>query len=141
MKVNLPEGYRPSDDEPYMNPTQREYFRRNLLLWRAHLREECTKISWLLEEESSGENVRLEQGAVEGYWLRKLKTRNRYLKLIDRINHALNKINDGTYGYCEETGEEIGIRHLQAQPTATLCPAAQQRREQMEGNKQAGDAQ
>lgn len=124
-----------------MNPRHREYFRRNLLLWRAYLMEECAKISTFLNEKSTGETARLEQGAVEGYRVRKLKTLNRYPKLIDKINHALERIKDETYGYFEETGEEIGIRHLQAQPTATLCPAANQRREQMEGNKQAGHAQ
>jgi len=138
MKVNLPEGYRPSEDEPYMNPRQREYFRRNLLLRRAYLREECARISRLLEMEGFGHTARMERGTSEGYWVRKLKTRNRYLKFIDKIHYALNKIKDGTYGYCEITGEEIGIRRLQIQPSATVCPEAQGRQEEMERSKGAG---
>ncbi len=77
--------------------------------WCAYLTEQCARISTLLNEKSTGENARLEQWTPEGYRVRKLKIRNRYLKLIDRINHALERIKDETYGYCEETGEEIGI--------------------------------
>jgi len=138
MKVNLPEGYRPSEDEPYMNPRQCEYFRQKLLLYRAHLREECAAIFRLLEKESSADSIRLQKGTADGFRDRKLKTRNRYLKLIDRINYALDKIKDGTYGYCEETGEEIGIRHLQIQPSAIICPEAQERQGEMERRKRAG---
>jgi len=130
MKVNLPEGFRPSEYEPYMNPRQREYFRQKLLLHRWQLLEESAKISELLKESRARESDLLDQGALETEQEKRLRMRIRYLTLIKRIDEALGRIDDGTYGYCEETGREIGIHRLEAQPTATLSLEAQKRHEQ-----------
>jgi DnaK suppressor protein len=132
MKVNLPEGYRPSENEPYMNPRQREYFRQKLILYRWQLLEESAKVSELLKESRVRESDLLDQGALETEQKKRLSMRIRYLTLIQRIDEALGRIDAGTYGYCEETGREIGLPRLEAQPTATLSLEAQKRREQME---------
>jgi DnaK suppressor protein len=132
MKVDLPEDYRPSEDEPYMNPKQLEYFRRKLLTWRVHLMQESEKISYQLKEKSLREPDLLDQGALEADKALKLKTRSRYIKLMNKINVALGRINEGTYGYCKETGKEIGISRLEARPAATLSLEAQERHERME---------
>ncbi len=132
MKVNLPEDYRPSEDETYMNPKQLEYFKQKLLRWREQLVEESLEISEQLKEKSLRLPDIVDQGALETDKALKLRTRNRYLKLINKINDALERIRDGTYGYCEKTGKEIGIRRLEARPTATLSLEAQERHEQAE---------
>jgi len=137
MKVDLPEDYRPSEDEPYMNPKQLEYFRRKLLTWRVHLVQESEKIFYQLKEKGLREPDLLDQGALEADKALKHKTRNRYIKLIHKINDALERINEGTYGYCKETGKEIGIRRLEARPAATLSFEAQERHERMERVKRA----
>ena len=137
MKLNLPEDYRPSEEEPYMNPKQLEYFRQKLLTWREHLVQESEKISDQLKEKSLREPDLLDQGALEADKALKLKTRNRCIKLMHKINDALERINAGTYGYCKETGKEIGIRRLEARPSATLSLEAQERHERMERVKRA----
>ena len=116
MKVDPPEDYRPCKDEPYMNPKQLEYFRRKLLTWRVHLMQESEKISYQLKEKSLREPDLLDQGALEADKALKLKMRNRCIKLIHKINDALERINEGTYGYCKETGREIGISRLEGHP-------------------------
>jgi len=137
MKLNLPADYRPSEEEPYMNPKQLEYFRQKLLTWREHLVQESEKISDQLKEKSLREPDLLDQGALEADKALKLKTRNRCIKLMHKINDALERINAGTYGYCKETGKEIGIRRLEARPSATLSLEAQERHERMERVKRA----
>jgi DnaK suppressor protein len=132
MNVDLPDSYRPSDDEPYLNSRQREYFRQKLLLWWRQLIDESVKISELLVESSARQPDPIDQGTLEAEREEKIRTRTRYITLIHRINDALARINDGTYGYCRETGKEIGIQRLEAQPTATLSLEAQKRQEQME---------
>jgi DnaK suppressor protein len=137
MKLDLPEDYRPSEEEPYMNPKQLEYFRQKLLTWREHLVQESEKISDQLKEKSLREPDLLDQGTVEADKALKLKTRNRCIKLTHKINDALERINAGTYGYCKETGKEIGIRRLEARPSAALSLEAQERHERMERVKRA----
>ncbi|KPK96773.1 MAG: molecular chaperone DnaK [Omnitrophica WOR_2 bacterium SM23_72] len=137
MKVYLPEDYRPSEDEPYMNPKQREYFRQQLLFWREQLLQESVKISDQLKEKSLRQPDILDQGTLEADKALKLGTRSRYIKLIYEINDALERITVGTYGYCEKTGKQIGIKRLEACPTATLSIEAQERYERMERLKQA----
>jgi DnaK suppressor protein len=132
MKVDLPEDYRPSEEETYRNPKQLEYFKQKLVGWREQLVEGSLEISKQLKEKSLRQPDIVDQGALETDKSLKLRTRNRYIKLINKINDALERISNTTYGYCEETGKEIGIRPLEARPTATLCLEAQQRHEQAE---------
>lgn len=132
MKCDLPGDYSPSEDEPYMNPRQLEYFRRKLLLWREQLLKESDETRNQLKEESIKEIDVIDQGALELSMTLKLKTRDRSRKLIYKIDDALKRINNGTYGYCEETGEEIGLRRLEARPIATLSIEAQEWHERME---------
>lgn len=132
MKVALPEDYRPSEEETYMNPKQLEYFKQKLLRWREQLVEESLEISEQLKEKSLRQPDIVDQGALETDKALKLRTRNRYIKLINKINDALERISNATYGYCEETEKESGIRRLEARPTATLSLEAQQRHEQAE---------
>ncbi len=138
MKVHLPEDYRPSEDEPYMNPKQREYFRQKLLFWREQLLQESARISDQLKAKSLREPDFVDQGALEADKALKLRTRSRYVKLICKINDALERIRDGTYGYCEETGKQIDIKRLEARPTATFSIEAQERHERKERLKRAG---
>jgi DnaK suppressor protein len=137
MEVYLAEDYRPSEDEPYMNPKQREYFRQKLLFWREQLLQESIKISDQLKEKSLRQPDIVDQGTLEADKALKLGTRSRYIKLILEINDALERIREGTYGYCEKTGKQIGIKRLEACPTATLSIKAQERHERMERLKQA----
>jgi len=137
MKVHQQKHYRPSEDEVYMNPRQLEYFRQKLLFWREHLVDESVKISHLLEEESLREPDVADQGVLEADNALKLRTRSRYIKLIHKIDDALERIRDGTYGYCEETGKEIGIKRLEVRPTATLSIEAQKWHERAERLKRS----
>jgi len=126
-RVDLPEGYRPSPDEEYMNPNHLEYFRRKLMAWRAELVEESKQTIDNLREEVRDVGDEAERATRETENSLELRTRDRYRKLIGKIDKALKRIDDGVYGYCEETGEEIGIERLEARPIATLCLDAQER--------------
>lgn len=132
QKVTLPEGYKPSENEEYMNPMQLEYFRQNLLKWRDELLEESRETLNHLKEENWNEPDLNDRASLETETTIELRTRDRYRKLIDKIEVALKKIEDGEYGYCEETGEEIGLKRLEARPVATLCIEAQERHEKYE---------
>ena len=123
------EDYVPSEDEPYMNPRQLEYFRRKLLSWREQLLKESGESLKRLREDSIRETDVLDQGTLETSSNLKLSTRDRCLVLVEEIDDALDRIQDGSYGYCEDTGEEIGLKRLEARPTATLCIEAQEWRE------------
>jgi DnaK suppressor protein len=128
VKVELPEGYRPaSGDGEYMSPLHLEYFRRKLLNWRAELVEESKQTIDNLREEVRDVGDEAERATRETENSLELRTRDRYRKLIGKIDKALKRIEDGAYGYCEETGEEIGIERLEARPIATLCLDAQER--------------
>jgi DnaK suppressor protein len=128
----LPPDYRPSDDEPFMNPVMREYFRRKLLQWRAELLAESTETLFHLQQGGMQEADIADRASLETDRSLELRTRDRERKLISKIDAALARIRDGSYGYCEETGEPIGIRRLDARPIATLSLEAQERHERLE---------
>ena len=131
-KVILPEGYKPSENEEYMNPMQLEYFKQKLLEWRNSLLAESRETLNHLKEETWNEPDLNDRASVETETTIELRTRDRYRKLIDKIESALERIHSGNYGYCEETGEAIGIKRLEARPVATLCIEAQERHENYE---------
>ncbi|MBB5207028.1 DnaK suppressor protein [Chiayiivirga flava] len=127
QRVDLPPGYKPSASEEYMNPSQLEYFRQKLINWRAELVEESKQTIDNLREEVRDVGDDAERATRETENSLELRTRDRYRKLISKIDKALKRIEDGAYGYCEETGEEIGVERLEARPIATLCLDAQER--------------
>jgi DnaK suppressor protein len=135
--VKLPKGYKPSTDEEYMNPLQIEYFRQKLMSWRDELVEESRETISNLQTEVRDVGDEAERATRETENSLELRTRDRYRKLINKINKTLARIDDGEYGYCEETGEEIGLQRLEARPIATLCLDAQERWEIRQ--KQLGD--
>jgi len=136
--VILPKGYKPSTDEQYMNPIQIEYFRQKLATWRDDLVEESRETISNLQSEVRDVGDEAERATRETENSLELRTRDRYRKLINKINKTLSRIDDGEYGYCEETGEEIGLQRLEARPIATLCLDAQERWEIRQ--KQMGDS-
>lgn len=131
-KVTLPEGYKPSETEEYMNDLQREYFRLKLVTWKEELLEESRETLKHLQEENWNESDLNDRASVETEAATELRTRDRYRKLIDKIDQALKRVETEEYGFCEETGEEIGLRRLEARPVATLCIEAQERHESYE---------
>jgi DnaK suppressor protein len=131
-KILLPEGYKPSEQEEYMNPMQVEYFRQKLLNWKDDLLEESRETLDHLKEENWNEPDLTDRANVETETSLELRTRDRYRKLIDKIEHTISRIDNGDYGYCEETGDKIGIKRLEARPVATLCIDAQMRHENYE---------
>ncbi|HXQ42081.1 MAG TPA: RNA polymerase-binding protein DksA [Candidatus Udaeobacter sp.] len=132
MKPLLPPDYRPTEKEPFMNPMQVEYFRQKLLRWRIELLEESNETLHHLQEESLSEPDIADRASLETDRALELRTRDRERKLIAKIDEALKRIEDGTYGYCEETAEPIALRRLEARPIATLSIEAQERHERME---------
>jgi DnaK suppressor protein len=131
MKQMLSPNCRPRD-EPFMNPMQQEYFRQKLLAWKADLLRESNETLSHLQEESLSEPDIADRATKETDRALELRTRDRERKLISKIDEALRRIENGTYGYCEETGEPIGLRRLEARPIATLSLEAQERHERME---------
>ena len=132
MTVKLPKGYKPTEKEEYMNPRQLEYFKQKLLDWREELLKESQETIEHLKEENWREPDLSDRASLETEAGVELRTRNRYLKLIGKIDAALKRIEDGSYGYCEETGDPIGLKRLEARPVATLTIEAQERHERME---------
>ena len=132
MRPTLPPDYRPTENEQFMNPLQLEYFRQKLLRWRAELLAESSETLQHLKEESLAEPDLTDRASLETERAIELRTRDRERKLISKIDAALMRIEDGSYGYCEETDEPIGIRRLEARPIATLSLEAQERHERME---------
>jgi DnaK suppressor protein len=132
MRPVLPPDYRPSDDEEFMNPIQREYFRQKLLRWRAELLAESSETLESLKKESLAEPDLNDRATLETDRSRELRTRDRERKLVAKIDEALERIEDGTYGYCEVTDEPIGIGRLEARPIATMTLEAQERHERRE---------
>ena len=126
-KVELPPGYRPGAGEEYMSVEHQEYFRRKLLVWRSELVEESQQTIDNLREEVRDVGDEAERATRETENSLELRTRDRYRKLIGKIDKALKRIEDGRYGYCDETDEEIGLDRLEARPIATLCLDAQER--------------
>jgi DnaK suppressor protein len=136
--VKLPKGYKPSAKEEYMNPEQLEYFRQKLTVWRDELVEESRETISNLQTEVRDVGDEAERATRETENSLELRTRDRYRKLINKINKTLTRLDEGDYGYCEETGEEIGLKRLEARPIATLCLDAQERWEIRQ--KQMGDS-
>ena len=128
----LPPDYRPTENEPFMNQLQLEYFRLKLLRWRAELLQESTETLQHMQQESLQQPDLTDRATMETDRALELRTRDRERKLISKIDAALQRIEDGTYGYCEETNEPIGIRRLEARPIATLSLEAQERHERLE---------
>lgn len=132
MGIELPEGYRPSADEPFMNDMQKEFFRRKLLAWREELLQDSENTLDNLKEGGMTVPDISDRASAEADKALELRTRDRMRKVISKIDTALARIEDGTYGYCEETGEPIGLERLIARPIATLTIEAQERHERME---------
>jgi DnaK suppressor protein len=132
MLLTLPPDYRPSEDEEFMSPLQAEYFRQKLLRWRAELRKEADGTLASLSQGGILEPDITDRASVETDRALELRTRDRARKLISKIDQALGRIENTTYGYCEETGEPISIRRLEARPIATMSIEAQERHERME---------
>jgi DnaK suppressor protein len=124
--------YRPTADEPFMNPRQREYFRKKLESWRDEILRESRETLENLQEESQNHPDMADRASSESDRALELRTRDRQRKLISKIDAALKRIDDGTYGYCEETGDPIGIARLDARPIATLSLEAQESHERRE---------
>ena len=136
-RVVLKKGYKPKKNETYMSPKHLEYFRQKLLTWRDELIEESRETISHLQHEVRDVGDEAERATRETENSLELRTRDRYRKLIRKIDKALVRIEEGDYGYCEETGEEIGLDRLEARPIATLCLDAQERWELRQ--KQLGD--
>jgi DnaK suppressor protein len=130
--TKLPKGYKPSEDEKYMSAKQLEYFRQKLQAWREELLAESQETINNLKEENWREPDLSDRASLETEAGVELRTRNRYLKLVGKIDSALKRIDDGEYGFCEETGDPIGIKRLEARPIATMTIEAQERHEKME---------
>jgi DnaK suppressor protein len=124
--------YRPSEDEPFMNPRQRDYFRQKLEQWKEDILRESRETLENLQEESQNHADMADRASSESDRALELRTRDRQRKLIAKIDAALKRIDDGTYGFCEETGEPIGIARLDARPIATLSLEAQESHERRE---------
>ena len=132
MSETISADYRPSEDEPYMNPRQAEYFRRQLLRWREDILRGSDVTLRQLKEEDMRLPDQSDWASAEIQRSFELRTRDRERKLLSKIDAALKRIEDGSYGYCEETQEPIGVRRLEARPIATLSIEAQERHERRE---------
>ncbi|HEY1884866.1 MAG TPA: RNA polymerase-binding protein DksA [Roseiarcus sp.] len=126
------EHYKPSDDEPFMNDRQREYFRRKLIAWRESILAESRDTLAALQQESENHPDFADRASSETDRAIELRARDRQRKLIAKIEAALARIDDGSYGYCVETGDPISLRRLDARPIATLSVEAQERHERRE---------
>ena len=126
------QDYRPTEDEPYMNDNQREYFRRKLLSWRDEILRGSNETLRQLKEEESRVADMSDWASFETERNFQLRARDRERKLLSKIDEALRRIEEGTYGFCEETQEPIGLRRLEARPIATLSIEAQERHERRE---------
>ena len=132
MATRLPKSYRPSEDEPFMNKRQQEYFRRKLIAWRDELARESSQTIQHLQEETVLAPDPADRASAESDQSLELRTRDRERKLIGKIDAALQRLEDGTYGYCEETADKISLARLEARPIATLSVEAQERHERRE---------
>ncbi len=125
-------GYRPREDEPFMCGRQVEYFRQKLLSWKDEILRESRETLAHLQAETENHPDLADRASSETDRALELRTRDRARKLIAKIDHALARIDAGTYGYCDETAEPIGLRRLEARPIATMSIEAQERHERME---------
>jgi DnaK suppressor protein len=124
--------YHPTEDEPFMNDRQKEYFRRKLLGWKEEILKESRETLQSLQDENHAQADVADRASSETDRSLELRTRDRQRKLIAKIDAALGRLEQGTYGYCEETGEPISLRRLDARPIATLSIEAQERHERRE---------
>lgn len=131
-QATYPKGYVPNEEEEFMNPMQVAYFKDQLLNWRLQLAEETTSTVKDLKENSSIESDTNDQASLEYEQAVELRTRDRERKVISKIDQALARITEGEFGYCEETGDPIGVKRLLARPIATLCIEAKRRQEKQE---------
>jgi DnaK suppressor protein len=131
--VILPPDYKPSEKEKYMNPIMLEYFRQKLIKWKADLLQESSSTLKDLQEDGGMQEPDIaDRATLETDKSLEFRTRDRERKLINKIEEALRRIDENTYGYCEETGEPIGIKRLEARAVATLSVEAQERHERVE---------
>jgi DnaK suppressor protein len=130
--TNLDKKYRPSDREPFMNERQREYFRKKLLDWKEQILKEAKETLAHLQAENANHPDLADRASSETDRAIELRARDRQRKLIAKIDEALTRLDEGTYGYCEETGEPIALKRLEARPIATLSIEAQERHERRE---------
>ena len=131
-QIILEADYKPSDDEPFMNDRQREYFRGKLLAWKDEILREAKETLVTLQSESENHPDIADRASSETDRAIELRARDRQRKLIAKIDAAIARIDDGSYGYCEETGEPISLKRLEARPFATLSLEAQERHERNE---------
>jgi DnaK suppressor protein len=131
-EIKLPSGYKPTDKEKFMNAKQQEYFRQKLKDWRLELLDDANETRQNLQETSVAEADITDRASTETDRSLELRTRDRARKLISKIDEALERIEDGSYGFCVETDEPIGVKRLEARPIATLSLEAQERHEKME---------
>ncbi|MBA4220740.1 MAG: RNA polymerase-binding protein DksA [Bosea sp.] len=131
-QISLAPDYKPSDSEPFMNERQREYFRNKLLAWKDEILKEAKETLVTLQSESENHPDIADRASSETDRAIELRARDRQRKLISKIDAALSRIEDGSYGYCEETGEPISLKRLEARPIATLSLEAQERHERNE---------
>ena len=130
--IVLPDNYLPSDGEPFMNALQRHYFRTKLLSWKEEILRQTRETLAGLHEESAQHADLADRATSETDRALELRARDRQRKLVSKIDAALSRLEDGTYGYCEESGEPIGLKRLDARPIATLSLEAQERHERRE---------
>ena len=131
-QIILEADYKPSDDEPFMNDRQREYFRGKLLAWKDEILREAKETLVTLQSESENHPDIADRASSETDRAIELRARDRQRKLIAKIDAALQRIEDGTYGFCEETGEPISLKRLDARPIATMTLEAQEKQERRE---------
>ena len=130
--IILPDGYRPSENEPFMNERHRVYFRNKLVAWKEEIVRQNRETLQILHEDSFQHADLADRATSETYRALELRARDRQRKLIAKIDAALARIQEGSYGFCEETGEPIGLKRLDARPIATLSLEAQERHERRE---------
>ncbi len=124
--------YVPSEDEPFMGERQKAYFRRKLIFWKNDILREARETLEILQQENANHPDLADRASSETDRAIELRARDRQRKLISKIDAALHRLDDGTYGYCEETGEPISLKRLDARPIATLSIEAQERHERRE---------
>ncbi|MER2519870.1 MAG: RNA polymerase-binding protein DksA [Bdellovibrionales bacterium] len=133
MTVTVPANYKPTEKEKYMSPVMLEYFRQKLIAWKAEIARESNELLQELQDEGGLQEPDVtDRASVETDMALEMRSRARLRKLVGKIDEALDRIKRGEYGYCEETGEPIGIKRLEARPVATLSVEAQERHERME---------
>ena len=132
ITASIDSAYKPSEDEEFMNERQRDYFRRKLLAWKEEILRESRETLTSLQTESENHPDLADRASSETDRAIELRARDRQRKLIAKIDSALQRIDEGVYGYCEETGEPISLKRLDARPIATLSVEAQERHERRE---------